>query len=208
MEMKIFNIKGEATGKMKISKDIFGQEIQSQSMFDSVLAENASQRQGTHSTKTKGEVSGGGKKPWAQKHTGNARQGSTRSPQWRKGGIVFGPRPTRNYTITLNKKAAKGALRSALATKINAKELLIVDNLNIKTYSTKQILELIKILKIDVRKVLFITDQENLFLSKSVANLQNMYAATSSTTSVKDILHSDITIIEEAAMKKYEEALK
>jgi len=208
MNSKIFNLKGETSKDIEINTNIFDiNKIQNQSMFDSVLAENASNRQGTHSTKTKGEVSGGGKKPWAQKHTGNARQGSTRNPQWRKGGVAFGPKPNRNYEIKLNKKVSKAALRSALTIKINENNFLIVNEFKIEKYSTKGILEIIKSLKISARKILFITHDENLVLSKSAANIKNVYVSNIKNTSTRDILNVDFVVLEEKALKHYEEVL-
>ena len=178
-----------------------------QAIFDSILSENAGERQGTHSTKTKAEVRGGGRKPWRQKHTGKARQGSTRSPQWVGGGVVFGPKPNRNYDIKLNKKVRKLAVRSAITFKFKENQIyLMVNDIDMKSPSTNKIDTLLKKLEINNKKILFIlNDEKNENFSLSCRNIQKVYSKKWNQVSTRDIANSHITICQENAFDKLSE---
>ena len=139
----LYDIKGNTVGEIALSENVFGQPVNESVLHDVVVAHLANCRQGTQSALTRAEVSGGGKKPWRQKGTGRARQGSTRSPQWRHGGVVFAPKP-RDYAIRLNKKVKRLAMKSALSSKVNENELLVFDALNLEAPKTK---EMVKVLK-------------------------------------------------------------
>ena len=176
-------------------------------IFDSILSENAGERQGTHSTKTKAEVRGGGRKPWRQKHTGKARQGSTRSPQWVGGGVVFGPKPNRNYDIKLNKKVRKLAVRSAITFKFKENQIyLMVNDIDMKSPSTNKIDTLLKKLEISNKKILFIlNDEKNENFNLSCRNIQKVYSKKWNQVSTRDIANSHITICQENAFDKLSE---
>ncbi len=178
-----------------------------QAIFDSILSENAGERQGTHSTKTKAEVRGGGRKPWRQKHTGKARQGSTRSPQWVGGGVVFGPKPNRNYDIKLNKKVRKLAVRSAITFKFKENQIyLMVNDIDMKSPSTNKIDTLLKKLEINNKKILFIlNDEKNENFNLSCRNIQKVYSKKWNQVSTRDIANSHITICQENAFDKLSE---
>ena len=178
-----------------------------QAIFDSILSENAGERQGTHSTKTKAEVRGGGRKPWRQKHTGKARQGSTRSPQWVGGGVVFGPKPNRNYDIKLNKKVRKLAVRSAITFKFKENQIyLMVNDIDMKSPSTNKIDTLLKKLEISNKKILFIlNDEKNENFNLSCRNIQKVYSKKWNQVSTSDIANSHITICQENAFDKLSE---
>ena len=178
-----------------------------QAIFDSILSENAGERQGTHSTKTKAEVRGGGRKPWRQKHTGKARQGSTRSPQWVGGGVVFGPKPNRNYDIKLNKKVRKLAVRSAITFKFKENQIyLMVNDIDMKSPSTNKIDTLLKKLEISNKKILFIlNDEKNENFNLSCRNIQKVYSKKWNQVSTRDIANSHITICQENAFDKFSE---
>lgn len=178
-----------------------------QAIFDSILSENAGERQGTHSTKTKAEVRGGGRKPWRQKHTGKARQGSTRSPQWVGGGVVFGPKPNRNYGIKLNKKVRKLAVRSAITFKFKENQIyLMVNDIDMKSPSTNKIDTLLKKLEISNKKILFIlNDEKNENFNLSCRNIQKVYSKKWNQVSTRDIANSHITICQENAFDKLSE---
>ena len=178
-----------------------------QAIFDSILSENAGERQGTHSTKTKAEVRGGGRKPWRQKHTGKARQGSTRSPQWVGGGVLFGPKPNRNYDIKLNKKVRKLAVRSAITFKFKENQIyLMVNDIDMKSPSTNKIDTLLKKLEISNKKILFIlNDEKNENFNLSCRNIQKVYSKKWNQVSTRDIANSHITICQENAFDKLSE---
>ena len=178
-----------------------------QAIFDSILSENAGERQGTHSTKTKAEVRGGGRKPWRQKHTGKARQGSTRSPQWVGGGVVFGPKPDRTYDKKLHKKVRKLAVRSAITFKFKENQIyLMVNDIDMKSPSTNKIDTLLKKLEISNKKILFIlNDEKNENFNLSCRNIQKVYSKKWNQVSTRDIANSHITICQENAFDKLSE---
>ena len=148
-KISVLNVKGEKVKDIKLNDNVWSIEPNDAVVYDAIVLATASQRQGTHSVKTRAEVSGGGRKPWRQKGTGNARQGSTRSPQWRHGGIVFGPTTERNYKIKMNKKERRLALKSALSYKVIDSELMVLDNLNLESSKTKEMLSVMKNLKLN-----------------------------------------------------------
>ena len=166
----------------------------------------ANLRQGTASTKTRAEVSGGGRKPWKQKGTGRARQGSIRAAQWRKGGIVFGPTP-RDYSFKINRKERVLALKSALVSKLNEKKLMVIDNLKLDNFKTKTGVELLNNLKLD-GKVLFVASEEAENLYMATRNLNNVLVLFPDEINVYDILNADYVVFDEASIKMVEEALK
>lgn len=207
MNIKVFSLQGQQVKEINVKPEIFNIELNKESVFTSVIAENASTRQGTHSTKTKSEVSGGGKKPWAQKGTGNARQGSTRNPQWRHGGVAFGPKPNKNYEIEINKKSHKLALSSVLSDKFLTQKALVVNEIKFDEFSTKKAIEIIKNLNITDKKVLIITNEFNAKLAKSLLNVPNYVYETSTKASPKTIIHADFLVIDEASVNKYNKEL-
>ncbi len=205
-KIDIINLNGEKTSDLKLNDNIWNIETNEIVLKKALDLQMASLRQGTHKTKTRSEVSGGGKKPYRQKGTGNARQGTIRAPHYRGGGVVFGVTP-RSYTFKMNKKERGLAIRSALTDKVKNKELVIVDNLNIESLKTKDIKNLIVNLKL-AGKVLFITleDAENLYLA--TRNLGYAAVLMANEINVYDIVNADTVVIEEAAVKYIEEVLK
>ena len=174
-------------------------------MKDAVVLAQASVRQGTASTKTRSEVSGGGRKPYKQKGTGNARQGSTRSPQWPGGGIVFGPKP-RKYDLKQNRKERRLALKGALTSKYKDKELIVVENLNLDSNKTKDFNTMLKNLKVDGKALVVYSDEnENLFLSSR--NNQNVAVLSAEEINVLDLVATNYLVIDESSVKKIEEVL-
>lgn len=202
----VFNQTGAEVGKMTLKKEIFGVEPNMQVVYDVVNAERAAMRQGTHKTKNRTEVSGGGKKPWRQKGTGRARQGSIRAPQWRGGGIVFGPTP-RSYSVKVNKKVVKLAVKSLLSSRFATKDLVVVDEFQLEDFKTKTLVAILENLKVE-GKTLVITDEENYNLFKAGANIPNVYVQTKAHLSVYDLINADKYVVTKAAVKKYEEDLK
>ena len=205
-KIALLNVKGEKIKDIKLSDEVFGIEPNNQTIYDAVVLKQASMRQGTHKVKTRSEVSGGGRKPWRQKGTGRARQGSTRATQWVGGGIAGGVNP-RSYSFKMNKKERVLALKSALTHIAKNKSLVVVDSLELKSNKTSEVKELIKTLGLN-GKVLFITanDGENLYLA--TRNLGYTYSLMSDEINCYDLVNADIVVIEEEAVKKIEEALK
>ncbi len=202
-KLNLINIDGQSV--KEINFELPTDKVYNQAMFDQVLAENAGNRQGTHSTLTKAEVRGGGKKPLQQKHSGNARQGSIRNPHWVGGGVAFGPKPNRNYKLGTNKQVSKKAFDSALLVKMNNKTLFVIEDQKISKPSTKIATKLFKALKIDGQKNLIVTsnNKESLNVIKSFANVNKTAAKKFNQVSVKDILNAKNVIVELSAIKKY-----
>ncbi len=196
--VKLVNINGEIIKEVAFNKNLLVDKISKQAMFDVVVAELAAQRQGTHSTLTKGEVRGGGKKPYMQKHTGNARQGSIRNPQWVGGGIVFGPKPGRNYKKKVNNKVSRLAFKSALTEKLNNDSLILLEDVSLNKPKTKTIINLLNKLNLD-KKVLFILGSGNDNLIKSIRNINKVSAKLFNQASVKDIMNAKNIIIQNNA---------
>lgn len=202
----VFNQTGAEVGKINLKKEIFAVEPNMQVVYDVVNAERAAMRQGTHKTKNRTEVSGGGRKPWRQKGTGRARQGSIRAPQWRGGGVVFGPTP-RSYSVKVNKKVVKLAVKSLLSSRFATKDITVVDEFVLENFKTKTLVEILKNLNV-TGKTLVITEEENFNLFKAGANIPNVYVQTKSHLSVYDLINADKYVVTKAAIKKYEEDLK
>ncbi len=206
VEVKVYNMAGEETGKMKLSEDLFGAEINSAALHSVVRAYLLNQRQGTQSTKTRSEVSGGGIKPWRQKGTGRARQGSRRSPQWTHGGIALGPKP-RSYRVKLNKKLRRTALVSALSAKAASGEIVVVDKLQAKEYKTRVMADLLKALKVE-KKALVVLPEMDDKLIVSFRNLPGVKTAQANNLNVYDILNCDKLVFAKSAVEVVEEVYK
>lgn len=202
-KVDLFNMKGETVGEIELNDNIFGIDVNENAVHLAVQNQLANKRQGTQSTKTKSEVRGGGKKPWRQKGTGRARQGSIRSAQWIKGGIVLGPKP-RSYSYTLPKKLKKLALKSALTSKVNEKEILVLDVLNFDSIKTKQMANVLDSLKV-ATSVLIVLDSKNDAVEKSARNIPGVKTAFVNTINVFDILKYEKFIITRDAVEKVEE---
>ncbi|HIT11748.1 MAG TPA: 50S ribosomal protein L4 [Candidatus Pelethosoma merdigallinarum] len=200
------NIKGEKVKDITLNDNVWGIEPNNAVLYDAIVLSRASLRQGTHATKTRSEVSGGGRKPWKQKGTGNARQGSIRAPHWVGGGVVFGPTPEKNYTKKMNRKERRLALKSALAYKAQEKELIVVDSLTLETPKTKEMLNVLESLKAN-RKTLVVVDEltDNLILA--TRNLENVVLIDADEINTLDVVSADNMIITEAAVKRIEEVL-
>lgn len=204
-KQSVLNIKGEKVKDITLNETVFGIEPNDAVLYDAIRLARNSQRQGTHSTKTRSEVSGGGRKPWKQKGTGNARQGSTRSPQWRHGGIVFGPTP-RSYAIKMNKKERRLALKSALSYKVLDSEMIIVDNFNLESNKTKDVKVVLNNLKA-TGTTLIVVDEltENVILA--TRNLNNVMLLQADEINTLDIVSANNMIVTENAIKQIEEVL-
>ena len=198
----LYDIKGQNIGDITLSETVFGQPVNAAVMHEVVVAHLANCRQGTQSAKTRAEVSGGGKKPWRQKGTGRARQGSTRSPQWRHGGVVFAPKP-RDYTIRVNKKVKRLAMKSALSSKVEENEVIVFDALNIEAPKTK---EMVKVLKaVDVNKALIVLADKDEAVERASANIQGVKTTLVGTLNVYEILKYEKLILTKASVEKIEE---
>jgi len=199
----VFDMAGNKQGEMELSATVFGAEINEPVLHSVVRAYLLNQRQGTQSTKTRAEVSGGGKKPWRQKGTGRARQGSTRSPQWVHGGIAFGPKP-RSWKVSINKKVKRIAMQSALSAKVAENELVVVDSIATGEFKTKKIVEMLKALGAD-KKALIVLPEVDKFVVKSASNIEGVKTAIPGTLNVYDILKYDMFIVAKDAVKVIEE---
>ena len=202
-QVKVFDMAGNEVSKMRLSKTVFGIEPNAVVMHEAVVNYLANQRQGTQSTLTRTEVSGGGRKPWRQKGTGHARQGSIRAPQWTHGGIALGPKP-RSYRYTLNKKVRKLALLSALSSKVLDKDLIVVDKISFEEIKTKKMVEMLKALGADKKALIVMPAVDNAVV-KSAANIPGVTTALYNTISTYDILNHDKLILAKDAALKIEE---
>lgn len=204
--IKLFNLEGKSTNSIDVNHNLFVETPNKQAIFDCVISENAAERQGTHSTLTKGEVRGGGKKPWRQKHTGRARTGSIRNPQWTGGGIVFGPKPNRNYLKKVNSKVRILAFKSALTLKLNNNNLFALDaKSSLKTPSTKSMVKFIDALGLESKKVLIISNSNENNIELSTNNLPKVNTKLWSKVSVRDLLNANIVIACEDTFNFYNE---
>ena len=204
-KLSVLNIKGEEVSKIELNAEVWGIEPNDAVLYDAITLAQNSLRQGTHDTKTRAEVSGGGRKPWRQKGTGRARQGSTRAPHWRHGGIVFGPHP-RSYDKKMNRKERRLALKSALSYKNIDKELIVVDNFNLESNKTKDAIKVLETLKATNKTVIVVDElTENTVLA--TRNLDNVIVLQSDEINVLDIISADNMIVTEAAVKRIEEVL-
>lgn len=201
----LFNQSGTQVGEIQLADAVFGIEPNEHVLYEAVLKQRANLRQGTHKVKTRTEVRGGGKKPWAQKGTGRARQGSIRAPQWRGGGVVFGPIP-RAYTYKLNKKVRRLALRSALSQVVLQNNLVVLDSLSFDAPKTKEMVAVLNGLKAN-KKVLIVTTDENINVLLSGRNIPGVMTITASSVNVYDLLNSNKIVITQDAVRKIEEVL-
>ena len=205
-KVELLNLKGEKVKDINLNEEIFGITPNNAVLNDAIILTMASLRQGTHKTKNRSEVSGGGRKPWRQKGTGRARQGSIRSVQWVGGGNYGTPVP-RDYSKKQNRKERQLAIRSALTEKVNAKELMVVENFNVTTPKTKEVLNALEGLKVADKKVLLVVKEfdDNLILASR--NIQNLVLILADEINVLDIVGTDVMVITEDALKYVEEVL-
>ena len=206
-KIKMLNLTGEKVKDIELKDNIWGIEPNDAVLHNTIVLNMANARQGTASTKTRAEVRGGGRKPWRQKGTGNARQGSIRATQWRGGGIVFGPNPDRNYTKKMNKKEKRLALLSALSYKVIDNELIVIDDLKFETSKTKEMVNLLTNLNIEVNKVLVVVEELTENVCLSARNLANVKVVTYKEVNAFDLVSADNMLITEAALNKLEEVL-
>ncbi len=199
----VVDMAGKSVGEITLSDAIFGIEPNAVVMHAAVVNYLANQRQGTQSTLTRTEVSGGGKKPWRQKGTGHARQGSTRAPQWRHGGIVHAPKP-RDYSYSLNKKVKRLALKSALSDKLLSSSLIVLDELKLETYKTKVVADCLKAIGAG-KKALIVLENNDAFAVKSIANIAGAKSAQINTINTYDVINADTLVIVKGAVAKLEE---
>ncbi|MBQ2760027.1 MAG: 50S ribosomal protein L4 [Clostridia bacterium] len=199
----VFNMAGEKVSELELNESIFAIEPNETVMHLAVVNYLANQRQGTQSTLTRSEVSGGGKKPWRQKGTGRARQGSTRSPQWYHGGIAHGPKP-RSYNFTINKKVRRLALKSALSSKVASQEMIVLDALSLEAIKTKEIVKVLAALKTG-KKTLIVLPEKDDVVYRSARNIAGVKTTLVSTLNVYDILNCDSIVVLKDAVAKIEE---
>lgn len=200
--VSVYNMEGKAVGSIDLNDDIFGVEINEHLVHLAVVQQLANKRQGTQSAKTRAEVSGGGRKPWRQKGTGHARQGSTRSPQWKGGGVVFAPKP-REYSFKLNKKEKRIALKSALTSRVAAQKIFVLDELKLDEVKTKKMAAVLDSLK--VNKALVVIGEKNDNVLLSARNIPSVRTALPNTINVYDILKYDTLVLTKDAVAKIEE---
>lgn len=203
MTTKVYSMSGKQVGEVELSEGIFGIEPNVSVMHDVVKNHLANCRQGTQSALTRAEVSGGGKKPWRQKGTGRARQGSTRAPQWTHGGIVFAPKP-RDYSYRLNKKTRRLALKSALSAKAQAGEIVVIDEIKMSIIKTNVFQKFLNAIKVN-RKALVITAEPNEMVVKSSRNIEGVQTTFANLINVYDILNANQLVLDKAALAKIEE---
>lgn len=202
-QVQVYNQEGRKTSKLELADSVFGIEPNENAMHLAVVSYLANQRQGTQSTLTRSEVSGGGAKPWRQKGTGRARQGSIRSPQWTHGGIALGPKP-RTYKVNLNKKVKRLAMKSALSSKVANEEMMVVNKIELEEIKTKSVVEMLSKLKA-AKKSLIVTPEADEKIYKSARNIEGVKVVTVNTLCVYDILNCDSFIVLKDAAKKIEE---
>ncbi|MED0714145.1 50S ribosomal protein L4 [Aeribacillus composti] len=204
-KVTLYNQNGSAVGEIELNDSVFGIEPNKHVLFEAVIMQRASQRQGTHKVKNRSEVSGGGRKPWRQKGTGRARQGSIRSPQWRGGGTVFGPTP-RTYAYKLPKKVRRLAIKSALSSKVQENNIVVLEDLVLEAPKTKEMAGILKGLSVE-RKALIVTGDENENVILSARNIPGVTVVTANGINVLDVLSHDKLVITKAAVEKVEEVL-
>ncbi|MBE5958975.1 MAG: 50S ribosomal protein L4 [Lachnospiraceae bacterium] len=201
-KVSVLNMEGSQVGEIELSDAVFGVEVNEHLVHMAVVNQLANNRQGTQKAKTRSEVSGGGRKPWRQKGTGHARQGSTRSPQWTGGGVVFAPVP-RDYSFKMNKKEKRAALKSALTDKVNTNKFIVVDELKFDAPKTKEFAKVMS--NLNVEKALVITESNDKNVVLSAKNIPTVKTASTNTINVYDILKYDSVVVEKAAVAKIEE---
>ena len=200
--VSVYNMEGQEVGKIDLNDAVFGVEVNEHLVHMAVVAQLANKRQGTQKAKTRSEVSGGGRKPWRQKGTGHARQGSTRAPQWKGGGVVFAPTP-RDYTITLNRKEKRLALKSALTSRVQENKFIVVDDFGMDEIKTKKMASTLKNLKVEKALVVASEGESNTILS--ARNIAGVKTASPKTINVYDILKYNTVVASKAAVATIEE---
>ena len=198
--VSVYNMEGKEVGALELNDAVFGVEVNEHLVHMAVVRQLANNRQGTQKAKTRSEVSGGGRKPWRQKGTGHARQGSTRAPQWTGGGVVFAPVP-RDYSFKMNKKERRLALKSALTSRVQENKLVVLDELKLDAIKTKDMQNVLNNLKVE--KAMVVTDNENVIIS--TRNIPNVITASVSTLNVFDVLKYNTVVLDKAAVAKVEE---
>ena len=201
-KVSVYNMEGKEVGSMELNDAVFGVEVNEHLVHMAVVQQLANNRQGTQKAKTRSEVRGGGRKPWRQKGTGHARQGSTRAPQWTGGGVVFAPVP-RDYTIKLNKKEKRAALKSALTSRVQENKFIVVDELALNEIKTKKFVEVMNNLKVSKALVVLAEDDQNVI--KSASNVASVKTANAGMINVYDILKYSTVVATKAAVEKIEE---
>lgn len=199
-KIDVLDVNGKKVDSIDLNDSVFAITPNEQALFDAVMLQRANVRQGTHSVKNRSAVSGGGRKPWRQKGTGRARQGTIRAPQWRGGGVVFGPTP-RKYTLKMNKKVRRLALRSALSLKLQNNELVVVDKLEVKEPKTKDFMKVVNALGVE-RKVLFVGSELSENLVRSSNNVANVLVLEANEINVLDIMNVNKLVLSVDAVKK------
>ena len=198
----VYNIEGKEVGKIDLSDAVFGVEVNEHLVHMAVVSQLANNRQGTQKAKTRSEVSGGGRKPWRQKGTGHARQGSTRAPQWTGGGVVFAPVP-RDYSFKMNKREKRAALKSALTSRVEENKFIVIDEINFEEAKTKNFANILK--NLDVSKALVVLEDDNKNAELSARNIADIKTAKTNTINVYDILKYNTVITTKAVVAKIEE---
>ncbi len=204
-KIALLNQAGDNVGNIELNDNVFGIEPNQQVLYEVVKAQRAAMRQGTHKTKGRSEVRGGGRKPWRQKGTGRARQGSIRSPQWVGGGVVFGPTP-RDYSYKVNRKVRRLALRSVLSSKVTDKSLVVLDALSMETAKTKEVVKVLNNLSLS-GKVMIVLGEPNETVQLAARNISGVTVRTVDQVSVYELLNNPVLLITQDAVKKYEEVL-
>ena len=200
--VSVYNIEGKEVGKIDLSDAVFGVEVNEHLVHMAVVSQLANNRQGTQKAKTRSEVSGGGRKPWRQKGTGHARQGSTRAPQWTGGGVVFVPVP-RDYSFKMNKREKRAALKSALTSRVEENKFIVIDEINFEEAKTKNFANILK--NLDVSKALVVLEDDNKNAELSARNIADVKTAKTNTINVYDILKYNTVITTKAVVAKIEE---
>ena len=200
--VSVYNMEGKEVGTIDLSDAVFGVEVNEHLVHMAVVQQLANKRQGTQKAKTRSEVSGGGRKPWRQKGTGHARQGSTRAPQWTGGGVVFAPVP-RDYSFKINKKEKRAALKSALTSRVEAQKFVVLDELKLEAIKTKDFVKVLN--NLNVSKALVVMGDKDVVIEKSAANVPDVKTTQATLLNVYDILKYDTVITTKAAVEKIEE---
>ena len=200
--VSVYNIEGKEVGKIDLSDAVFGVEVNEHLVHMAVVSQLENNRQGTQKAKTRSEVSGGGRKPWRQKGTGHARQGSTRAPQWTGGGVVFAPVP-RDYSFKMNKREKRAALKSALTSRVEENKFIVIDEINFEEAKTKNFANILK--SLDVSKALVVLEDDNKNAELSARNIADIKTAKTNTINVYDILKYNTVITTKAVVAKIEE---
>ena len=203
--VSVYNMDGKEVGKIELNDAVFGVEVNEHLVHMAVVQQLANNRQGTQKAKTRSEVSGGGRKPWRQKGTGHARQGSTRAPQWTGGGVVFAPVP-RDYTVKMNKKEKKAALKSALTSKVQDSKFIVLDELSFDEIKTKNFVEVLNNLKVDKKAIVVMPEIDEKVIM-SARNIPTVQTTLVNTLNVYDVMNGGTVIVTKDAVAKIEEVL-